>query len=146
MTLRVLGKPSGFDFDDVKLTTSSKADAVFVFVKTDHDKIGEGGMDLRKNVVAVRNFAHDFDAGLIGKRSDDHFPHEPGIICDENARRLFHINLLAERVLAGWRHPGRSNLRQRAVPNGTKGRVSIRTRQKFHGTGGKSGRNDSAGR
>jgi hypothetical protein len=34
MTLRVLGKPSGFDFDDVKLTTSSKADAVFVFVKT----------------------------------------------------------------------------------------------------------------
>ncbi len=34
MTLRALGKPSGFDFDDVKLTTSAKADAVFVFVKT----------------------------------------------------------------------------------------------------------------
>jgi hypothetical protein len=34
MTLRALGKPPGFDFDDVKLTSSSKADAVFVFVKT----------------------------------------------------------------------------------------------------------------
>lgn len=34
MTLRAVGKPPGIDFDDVKLTTSAKADAVLVFVKT----------------------------------------------------------------------------------------------------------------
>jgi hypothetical protein len=34
MTVRAVGKPPGFDFDDVKLSTSAKADAIFVFVKT----------------------------------------------------------------------------------------------------------------
>lgn len=34
MTMRVVGKPSGFDFDDVRITSSPKADAIFVFVKT----------------------------------------------------------------------------------------------------------------
>jgi hypothetical protein len=34
MTMRALGKPPGFDFGDVKLSTSVKADAIFVFVKS----------------------------------------------------------------------------------------------------------------
>jgi hypothetical protein len=34
MTLRVVGKPAGFDFGDVKLTSSPKADAIFVFVQS----------------------------------------------------------------------------------------------------------------
>ncbi len=34
MTLRAVGKPPGIDLDDVLLTTSAKADALLVFVKT----------------------------------------------------------------------------------------------------------------
>lgn len=34
MKVRVVGKPSGVDLDDVTTTTSAKAEAVLVFVKT----------------------------------------------------------------------------------------------------------------
>ncbi|MEW5848050.1 MAG: hypothetical protein AB2A00_04520 [Myxococcota bacterium] len=34
MKVRVVGKPAGVDLDDVTTTTSAKADAVLVFVKT----------------------------------------------------------------------------------------------------------------
>ncbi len=41
MMVRVVGKPAGVDLDDVVVTSSAKADAILLFVKTiaDVDKM-----------------------------------------------------------------------------------------------------------
>jgi hypothetical protein len=43
MTVRVVGRPPGVDLDDVPITTSAKADAILVFVKTLADVDAKSG-------------------------------------------------------------------------------------------------------
>src|SRR3989442_5353213 len=87
MKVRVIGKPAGINLDDVVVTSSAKADAILVFVKTLADvdnmcgpvveaakadrlawigypKAGQLGTDLNRDVHLRHLFKHDILADI----------------------------------------------------------------------------------